>query len=143
MTVTTRTKPSSPGYTCITRAIGHFPGSSRSITKSPTETFSSWVAPLCVLDCLEWTDIHLTRSDEPFFGINASVVVLKWDDMKRQGQVKPSINGRPIRKCPGVRISMSEVSGVKGRLFKQASICANSVVISSKVSLTLLATLLR
>ena len=43
------------------------------------------------------TDTHLTtsaRSDKLFVGINASVVVMKWDDMKRQGQVNPSMGDR-------------------------------------------------
>ncbi len=49
--------------------------------------------------------------------------------------------GQPIRKCPGVRTSMPSLSGkltdTWGRLFKHASMCASTVVSSSKVNFTL------
>ncbi|KNC25499.1 hypothetical protein FF38_05179 [Lucilia cuprina] len=110
LTVATRTKPSSPGLTAITRASGHFRGgilSSFSNTKSLISMFG---------DAL-FNDDGLT--------------------VHKFGSAN-DVNGRPIKKCAGVkgRKSFGSLeSGVNGRLFNMASVWQTTVFSSSYVNI--------
>ena len=138
---TTRTILSFPSKTFVIRPIGHRVGGVFSSLIITTSLMSIFVCPVC----------HFFRyckfdkySADHFFQkslIRCSILffcrvreIVSFPVVFGSGN---SVIGRPIKKCPGVSAKASLGSfetEVIGREFKIASICANSVVKSSKNS---------
>ena len=141
LTVTTLTLPSSPGWTLIILARTHLVGN----VGSP---INDTMSPTCRLrDGL----FHLTNFcrwsrysvDHRFQKLR----VMAWHKCQRLNKVTDcdvlgcsgrASNGRPTKKCPGVKASMPSVpsgNGVSGLELRHASIWVTMVVNSSNVNL--------
>ena len=141
--VTTRTRPSFPGWTWITLASGHLVGirlSSCNTTTSPTSMFLlGWYHLVKRLRLEMYSVDHLFQKwwMTDWQRCHRWSREIGWYEDKGSGSAS---EGLPMRKCPGVRTSTTSSShcrGVSGRLFKEASIWVRTVDISSNVNLTL------